>query len=53
MSAPLVVVIGLGAAGSAALCQLARRGVAAIGISSSSNSATSADHRTAQRASFG
>jgi sarcosine oxidase len=32
MSAPLVVVIGLGATGSAALYQLARRGVAAIGI---------------------
>jgi sarcosine oxidase len=32
MSGPHVVVIGLGATGSAALCQLARRGVRATGI---------------------
>jgi sarcosine oxidase len=32
MSGPRIVVIGLGATGSAALCQLARRGVDAIGI---------------------
>jgi sarcosine oxidase len=32
MSEPRVAVIGLGIMGSAALCQLARRGVAAIGI---------------------
>jgi sarcosine oxidase len=32
MSQPQIVVIGLGATGSAALCQLARRGVGAIGI---------------------
>jgi sarcosine oxidase len=32
MAAPLIIVIGLGAAGSAALCQLARRGVRAVGI---------------------
>jgi len=32
MPAPQIVVIGLGATGSAALCQLARRGVRAIGI---------------------
>ena len=32
MPGPLIVVIGLGATGSAALCQLARRGVRAIGI---------------------
>lgn len=32
MSGPQIVVIGLGATGSASLCQLARRGVRAIGI---------------------
>jgi sarcosine oxidase len=32
MSGPQIVVIGLGATGSAALCQLARRGVRATGI---------------------
>jgi sarcosine oxidase len=32
MSQPQIVVIGLGATGSAVLCQLARRGVRAIGI---------------------
>ena len=32
MPGPQIVVIGLGATGSAALCQLARRGVRAIGI---------------------
>jgi len=32
MPGPQIVVIGLGASGSAALCQLARRGVRAIGI---------------------
>ena len=32
MPGPLIVVIGLGAMGSAALCQLARRGVRTIGI---------------------
>jgi sarcosine oxidase len=32
MPGPLIVVIGLGATGSAALCQLARRGVRAVGI---------------------
>jgi sarcosine oxidase len=32
MSQPQIVVIGLGATGSATLCQLARRGVRAIGI---------------------
>jgi sarcosine oxidase len=32
MSQPQIVVIGLGATGSAALCQLARRGVRAIGV---------------------
>jgi sarcosine oxidase len=32
MAGPQIIVIGLGATGSAALCQLARRGVRAIGI---------------------
>src|ERR1051326_7863507 len=32
MPGPQIVVIGLGATGSAALCQLARRGARAIGI---------------------
>ena len=32
MPGPQIVVIGLGATGSAALCQLARRGVSAVGI---------------------
>jgi sarcosine oxidase len=32
MSGPQIVVIGLGAAGSAALCRLARRGIRVIGI---------------------
>jgi sarcosine oxidase len=32
MPGPQIVVIGLGATGSAALCQLARRGVSAVGV---------------------
>lgn len=36
MSTPDVIVVGLGAAGAATLCQLARRGTAAVGIDSHS-----------------
>ncbi|HVC04832.1 MAG TPA: N-methyl-L-tryptophan oxidase [Candidatus Acidoferrales bacterium] len=36
MSTPDVIVVGLGAAGAATLCQLARRGAAAVGIDSHS-----------------